>query len=277
VGSDGTRHYRTDLGCRPSPLVARAGAPTDTVFYFSGSASEGINAFEFSRMSANLTLRPELFFAADHLNRSLSAARGLQISTAFSPASALVNQLPSGDASASVAAWISCAPFFSTNCESVSSVKAHAAVARWGVPGSATSPALWQKFFGILVATAAQPVRNSSAGTQISWPFLFPVCDGTWVHAALVHNASDNALTAFVNGNVFGATTATFSIPATRTALALGFNGDNSSCAGEPFPGSYSDVRVFDRALSAAEVKLLSQAQIAPAATAVGSASPAPR
>ena len=93
-----------------------------------------------------------------------------------------------------------------------------------------------------------------------SFTLQLPVCDKAWHHTALAYSPSPlPSLTAFIDGAlVYISSLATPApLPAARASSMLRVGWDGASNAS--FAGSLADLRVYPRALSAAEVLALSQ------------------
>ena len=108
---------------------------------------------------------------------------------------------------------------------------------------------------------------TNQGGTRIrkAMPvFSFPVCDSTWHHIALTYSptAAPYTLTAFLDGTRVYSTAIRITLPAASdpsTSLRVGWSGDSIKNAGSPFSGSLSELRIYNRTLSQAEVVALSQ------------------
>jgi hypothetical protein len=82
---------------------------------------------------------------------------------------------------------------------------------------------------------------------------------GVWYHVALVYDGA--SLKGFVNGALDGKQTVSGKLQATDNSLKIGsyapVNGTMSKCF---FAGEIDEVALFDRALSAAEIKTIYKA-----------------
>jgi chitodextrinase len=102
-------------------------------------------------------------------------------------------------------------------------------------------------------STSAGPLRPGGGGTingnvsVVVGPTASPV--GSWTHVALTHNGA--TLTLYVNGTVVASQGATGTLQTTANALRIGGNVPY----GEFFHGLIDEVRVYNRALSAAEIQ----------------------
>lgn len=72
---------------------------------------------------------------------------------------------------------------------------------------------------------------------------------GAWYHVALVR--SGNAFTVYKNGVSLGSFSSSATVPSFPTNRRIGYAADNSM----PFAGSIDDVRIYNRALSLAEIQ----------------------
>ena len=82
-------------------------------------------------------------------------------------------------------------------------------------------------------------------------------CDSTWRHVALTFSpsASPPTVSAFLDGALVFAVAATITLPIrSASTLRVGWSGDLSANGGSLFAGALSDLRIYSRALSAAEV-----------------------
>lgn len=99
-----------------------------------------------------------------------------------------------------------------------------------------------------------------------SLPGPIPVCDSIWHHVALtsVGGTASASLSYHVDGTLYSSGTAAYSIDSSNTSsLRIGFNGDGASyLGGEYFSGSLSDLRIYNRSISSAEIALLSQPRL---------------
>jgi hypothetical protein len=77
-----------------------------------------------------------------------------------------------------------------------------------------------------------------------------PVQQGTWTHVAVTAGA--NTMRLYVNGTQVRSKAISGSLPATSGALRI---GGNAVWSNEFFDGTLDDVRVYSRALSAAEIQ----------------------
>jgi len=84
------------------------------------------------------------------------------------------------------------------------------------------------------------------------------VIDGTWHHIAYVLNNSSNTMTIYVDGSDVLSFTSTASIAA-ADVFSLGQEYDAGMITGDFYSGQLDDVRIYDRALSQAEIEILAQ------------------
>jgi hypothetical protein len=99
-------------------------------------------------------------------------------------------------------------------------------------------------------STTLRPAGGGHIGAGISYvggPTASPV--GSWTHVALTYDGS--LLRLFVNGVEVAAQQATGTIQSSSSPLSIGGN----SPYGEYFNGLIDDVRVYNRALSQAEIQ----------------------
>jgi hypothetical protein len=89
-------------------------------------------------------------------------------------------------------------------------------------------------------------VRTSSSDKSSQGPTAVPL--NTWTHLALTYNRSQ--LLVYVNGSLASNTSVTGNLATSTSALRIGGN----SVWGEYFQGRIDDVRIYNRALSAAEI-----------------------
>ena len=87
------------------------------------------------------------------------------------------------------------------------------------------------------------------------------VCDSTWHHLALTSNASSITLSAYIDGALSLQTQFSFAFPAAGSStLSIGWSGNLSDGAsGSLFARALSELRIYKRSLSPAEVLALSQ------------------
>ena len=91
-------------------------------------------------------------------------------------------------------------------------------------------------------------------------------CDSKWHHVALAYSpsASPYQLQSFLDGALVAQLSVSATLPASASStLRVGWSGDLNSNAGSLFSGSLAEMRVYSRALSAAEVVALSQPPLA--------------
>ena len=91
---------------------------------------------------------------------------------------------------------------------------------------------------------------------------LLPVCDGSWHAIATTFSGGANPQTVRTYVDGYPAATSSLTIATTGTAsspLVIGASGELGAAAPPPYAGLISDVRVYARALSAAEALSLSQ------------------
>jgi hypothetical protein len=163
--------------------------------------------------------------------------------------------------------WVSCAAQqkFST-------------IFNWGKPGGVTTAfnLLYDRSFNVfwvvtgsdydvlwMFGNSLQP--GSAADKVYNFPALGdPFCDGTWRHIALVYNADTVHLELYLNGRRYGTSGAFHPehyamggspiVLATPSPSRLCFGVPLYTDLSHPFNGALSDVRVYSRALRAAEL-----------------------
>ena len=84
------------------------------------------------------------------------------------------------------------------------------------------------------------------------------VIDNTWHHIAYVLEDSSNTMTIYVDGSSVSSFTSSASI-STSDVFSLGQEYDTGMATGDFYSGQLDDVRVYDRALSPAEITVLAQ------------------
>ncbi len=84
------------------------------------------------------------------------------------------------------------------------------------------------------------------------------IVDGTWHHIAYVLNDSSNTITIYVGGSDVLSFASTASIAASDV-FSLGQEYDAPMATGDFYSGQLDDVRIYDRALSEAEIAILAQ------------------
>ena len=106
---------------------------------------------------------------------------------------------------------------------------------------------------------------------------VLPACDATWRHVALTFSpsATPPTLSGFLDGTLAFQKAALVTLPAaSASTLRVGWSSDLSTNGGSLFAGSLADMRIYGRALSAAEVAAL--ALPPPSPTPSASVSPSP-
>ena len=116
---------------------------------------------------------------------------------------------------------------------------------------------------GIAVNPATGDLLFSESGSnrirRVLLPAILPACDSAWHHVALTYATS--IFNAYVDGALVFSRSGTIS-PSLPDQLAnnaplslrIGWSGDLSTNEGSLFAGSMSDLRIYDSALSAAQV-----------------------
>jgi DNA-binding beta-propeller fold protein YncE len=136
--------------------------------------------------------------------------------------------------------------------------------------------------FGIAVSPTTGAIIVADSGSRrirlITIPAVLPACDATWHHIALTYapSASPYPLAAFLDGALVLALAATVTLPdASSSTLRVGWSGDLSANGGSLFAGAVSDLRIYTRSLTLAEVVALSQPKL-PAVASAAQLPPAP-
>jgi len=101
-------------------------------------------------------------------------------------------------------------------------------------------------------------VQFASAGGVDSFALETPASIQTnhWYHLAGTWNAATSLLSLYVDGQLTASTTATGMIPTTVAGEDF-LIGDNAGDIDQPTAGTFDDVRIYDRPLSAAEINQL--------------------
>lgn len=102
-------------------------------------------------------------------------------------------------------------------------------------------------------------------GTNIAVGTFAPTA-GQWVH--LLATVSGTALGLYVNGTLFDSLTVSGGVGNGGSEFPLMF-GANTQASGEYYSGLLDDVRIYNRALSAAEIALLASPSFSPVITPV--------
>lgn len=102
-------------------------------------------------------------------------------------------------------------------------------------------------------------IRNTNSNSQVTNSYVLPF--DTWTHVALVINRSTQTMGMYINGKLFnekgiGGVTGTFP---TGNFLICQSSWDGGNGVSSPGKFSLNDVRVYDHALSAKEVKELAK------------------
>ena len=118
---------------------------------------------------------------------------------------------------------------------------------------------------GIAVNPATGDLLFSDSGSnrirRVLLPAILPACDSAWHHVALTYATSGSAIfsgaffNAYVDGALVFSQSGTITLPSRATSsLRIGWSGDLSSNGGSLFTGSMSDLRIYGRSLTAAQV-----------------------
>lgn len=120
-----------------------------------------------------------------------------------------------------------------------------------GGPGDATA---WSYEFGREITTNKLFLYSDGSGGEYqSVNSSSSITDTSWHHIAVTKNGS--VVTFFIDGALDNSATMTQTFPSTSHSLHIGT--ENYSATTEKFDGLIDDVRVYNRALSAAEIKIL--------------------
>ena len=146
-------------------------------------------------------------------------------------------------------------------------------------PPAGTNPAFWANGVGtsagfnypagllILPGGLILVAENGDQAVRVvTLPFVLPACDSTWHHVALTFSPSATpfSLVGFLDGAAVLQQAANITLPArASSSLRVAWNGDLSTNAGSLFSGAVDELRIFARALTAAEVTALSQPRLA--------------
>ncbi|MCK5565122.1 MAG: hypothetical protein KAJ07_07725, partial [Planctomycetes bacterium] len=111
----------------------------------------------------------------------------------------------------------------------------------------------------LMFGTRANTATLSFADSEPVWyDTTATVIDNTWHHIAYVLDDSSNTVTIYVDGSEALSFTSTVSVVATDI-FSLGQEYDTGMTTGDFYDGQLDDVRVYDRALSEAEIIALGQ------------------
>ena len=217
--------------------------PTDTVFSFSCDQSDGVDGFSVHAQSG-------IAYVADRFGKPASAMQfsmGSYLTTSEVPAG-----LPLGSADRTVSAWALCNPssFYLQNI-------AASVLLEYGGTGSSLRNGLAVRPEGVNSGTALYLV----GGIDIDPPggSRSAVCDNMWHHTAII--LSSGIASIAVDGIVTTSVAEALSTPASTINIA--WSGHVGVGYGETYSGIIDDVRIYSRALSAAELVALSQPPLA--------------
>ncbi|HEX5076793.1 MAG TPA: LamG-like jellyroll fold domain-containing protein, partial [Gemmatimonadaceae bacterium] len=204
------------------------------------------NASDSSTYGSNATLVGSPPFVAGRVGQALSLNGSTQYATvADAPHLDLTTGL-------TMAAWINPAAAATQNLIK-KAVTAGATVNGYELSlASPTSPAGQRVFVRLNQATSGDMFRINSTST-------YPT-NGTWMHVAATYDGTTTKL--YVNGVLENSAAGPAAIATNNLALALGAQSDAAS----KYTGLLDDVRLYSRALSAAEITALANANAAPVA-----------
>ena len=133
---------------------------------------------------------------------------------------------------------------------------------------------------GYIASSISLFVSGASSPLRLGYNAL-PACDATWHHVAVTCSQLDGLVHFFLDGSRNMSIPSVVVLPpAASSVLRVGWSGDPAAPTGPSFAGALSDLRIYARALSAAELVALSQpplaalphAVVAPAAPTAGAA-----
>ena len=144
-----------------------------------------------------------------------------------------------------------------------------AIVTKWTQSLSGNSFGLWLRNNGtsLQVVAGVNPVGAEETAIGGNIPL------NSWTHVAMTYNPSNSLLIIYVNGTPVGTTVGTpGAIKTTETSVYIGSERDG---AGQFFPGAISQVQIFNRALTSAEIFSITKAT-RPSLTATPTPTPTP-
>lgn len=190
--------------------------------------------------------------------------------TLLAPGSALTftgstAALPTGSAPSTSIAWVRCPGGGAGMFQSVF---------EWGGGGASSFAGVNGQ--RVVLAYTGSLVELAIGGPVCAAPAASPLCDGAWHHVAITL-AAGGAVTVYYDGAAAAACTLTLTLPPSP-GVWVGWNGASAWQGGEPWlgGGAVARVRIFDRALSAAQVAadVSACASLSPTASQTASATP---
>jgi len=95
---------------------------------------------------------------------------------------------------------------------------------------------------------------SNSSGTSYYAKYVTSISTGTWYHIAGVYSSSANTLTLYVNGVSEASTSVTGDTPVSDSGAPLAIGAGYTSLAFDYANGTFDDVRVYNSALTTAQV-----------------------
>jgi hypothetical protein len=114
------------------------------------------------------------------------------------------------------------------------------------------------EYFGLALTADGMPRGYLNSHLMPAPPTLTgpdPIPVGQWVHLAMTYNGATMHL--FANGTDIGNVAVTTTIMGQKTFLCIGCGQNADNVVTEPLSGRLDDLRLYQRALSAAEINLL--------------------
>ncbi len=226
----------------PLPVQAEAGAPAEPGLLGEWRFDEGAgrNAADSSGVGNHATVRGnEVTWEEGRRGRAITIATEEGSGVTVSP-SASVNRIRDAF---TISAWIR----RSEDRERLSQVVSRRSV------GSG-------EHFALSISTNGLPrlylnTHLSSPPPAVTGPDPLPL--DVWIHLAATYDGAQQRL--YVNGSQVAELAATTTIMADKTLLCLGCGQNNDTTLIEPLGGLLDDVRLYDRALTAAEIAALAR------------------
>ena len=233
--------------CRPTPFAG----PTDTVFSFYGTAAEVAADYSISGPSSGVTTSSSIFGETNAALSLSTAVIGLT-TTSTRPS------LPSGNSARTMSSWVkieSCSGYWPI-------------LYGWGH----TSPTDTFRYQWWYLAIGPGLAGNAPSGAPFMWGHYFGswdsshnICDRKWHHLAWTFDGSSPS-SFYVDGTVTSLTffpdnvaPGSVNTPQNEPFYLGKYVYASDSGAVGVWSGSLFDIRVYSRALSAAEVLAISQ------------------
>jgi len=145
--------------------------------------------------------------------------------------------LPYGDAPKSTSAWVRCS----------NSLTGQASAFEFGDGGVIMHARFSTFFYGAGDLTFRGHFNDLHTGRNI--------CNGAWRHVAIVYAGFRSSVTIYVDSrSIASGTIPEAQVIPTSPGVYVGWNGNPNLVSGQPFPGSISNARIFNFALTAAQV-----------------------